>query len=118
MAYTQKYNVNYSDDEIGDNDLDNSNDEMEVNIEKKAWDHNINSENFLNERAPPLERTNRIWLERGLQMPRLGENDSTNAKVYDPNAKKNIATKTKSSSYYIIVTFNKKSHFNNSYYKF
>ena len=89
MAYTQKYNVNYSDDEIGDNDLDNSNDEMEVNIEKKAWDHNINSEKFLNERAPPLERTNRIWLERGLQMPRLGENDSTNAKVYDPNAKKN-----------------------------
>ena len=28
MAYTQKYNVNYSDDEIGDNDLDNSNDEI------------------------------------------------------------------------------------------
>ena len=89
MAYNQKYN---SADYFSDNDYSDNNDEEREIAEKKAWDCDLNSEKFLNERAPPLERTNRVWLDRGLQMPRLGENDSTNSKIYDPNGKKNNFT--------------------------
>ena len=89
MAYNQKYNS--ADYFSGNDDSDNNDEEREI-VEKKAWDCDLNSENFLNERAPPLERTNRVWLDRGLQMPRLGENDSTNVKTYDPNGKKNNFT--------------------------
>ena len=76
--------------QISDDEVYYGNDsETEATIEKRKWDDDINSEKFLNERAPPTVRVNKEWLERGLQMPRLGENDSTNAKIYNPDDKNN-----------------------------
>ena len=77
MAYSQKEDSESLDEE-----------DLPVEVKKKRWDADLESEKFLNERAPPLERTTSVWLERGLRMPRLGENDSTNVKVYDPTDKK------------------------------
>lgn len=56
-----------------------------VDVEtRKPWDADLerDSEKFLNERAPPIERTDKAWLEKG-HLPKLGENDTTIKKSFE-----------------------------------